>query len=142
PAIRKLTEKVSPEFMTSVAIFTGGKDDDRVLVSRKDDGGVLVAAGFPLSEVWDSSHSTVSEQATLDGWAAGAIRDGSAPVAFWSFDVRAEQAPGLRHGDWCRVEVRDHYWIPDGLYERRIVEVSGDEESEWLSVTIAGMQGW
>ena len=141
PALRGLTESTSPEFMASTAFFTGGKDDDRVLVSRQHDQ-TLIAAGFPLAEIWDSSHSTVSEQATLDGWAKGALADGQAPVQFWEAEVRADRAAGLRHGDWCTIEVLDHWWIPDGIYERRIVEVSGDAESEWLGITIAGMQGW
>lgn len=141
PDIRGLAEATSPEFMASTAFFTGGKDDDRVMISRQHDPG-LIDAGFPLAEIWDSSHSTVSEQATLDGWAKGALEDGQAPVQEWEFEVRADRAAGLRHGDWCTVEVADHWWIPDGVYTRRIVEVSGDAESEWLGVAVAGMQEW
>ncbi len=141
PAIRGLTEKVSPEFMCSTVFFTGGKNDDRVLISRKQNPA-LIAAGFPLTEIWDSSHSTVSDQRILDGWAEGAISDGSAPVQLWNFDVRADRAAGLRHGDWCAIDVRDHFWIPDGLHQRRVVEVSGTQDENWLGVAVAGMQGW
>jgi len=141
PDIRKLTEKVSPEFLASSVFFTGGKDQDRVMVSHRYDS-TLIDAGFPLMEVWDSSHSTVSEQPTLDGWALSRLADGQAPVTLWSFDVRAERAIGLRAGDWCTVEVRNHWWIPDGEYSRRIVGVSGTAVEDWYGVTVAGMTGW
>lgn len=141
PAIRGLTEKTSPEFMCSTAFFTGGKNEDRILLSRRQNAG-LIAAGFPLTEVWDSSHSTVSEQSALDGWAEAAISDGAAPVQFWSFDVRSDRALGLRHGDWCVIDVRDHFWIPDGVHQRRVVEVSGTQDEDWLRVAVSGMQGW
>jgi hypothetical protein len=141
PDIRKLTAKVSPEFMASSVFFTGGKDQDRVMVSHQYDS-TLVDAGFPLVEVWDSSHSTVSEQPTLDGWASSRLTDGQSPVSLWSFEVRAERATGLRAGDWCTVEVRDHWWLPDGEYARRIVGVSGTAVEDWYGVTVAGMTGW
>jgi hypothetical protein len=127
--------------MTSSVFFTGGKDQDRVMVSHRYDS-TLIDAGFPLMEVWDSSHSTVSEQATLDGWAQSRLNDGQALLQLWSFDVRAERAVGLRAGDWCTLEVRDHWWIPDGEYSRRIVGVAGDAVEDWYSVTVAGMTGW
>ena len=141
PDVRELEWKVSPEFMCSTAIFTGGKDDDRVMIARAA-SDTLIAAGIPLSEVWDSSHSSVSVQSTLDGWAQKTHDEGQAPVQYWSFDVRAERAASLRHGDWCTVDVEDHETIPDGVYPRRIIEVSGTHDSEWLSVTVAGELSW
>lgn len=141
PDVRGLSVKVSPEFMTSTAIFTGGKEDDRVLVARATSLD-LVVAGLPLTEIWDSSHSSVSQQATLDGWAGKQVEEGQAPVQYWSFEVRADRAHGLRHGDWCTVEIADHWLVPDGSYARRVVEVSGSADSEWLGVTVAGELSW
>lgn len=141
PAVRKLREKTNPEFLASSAFFLGGKNDDRVLISQRTDPSLL-DEGFPLAEVWDTSHSTTSDQAALNGWADAALRDAEAPIQFWSFDVRADRAHGLRHGDWCVIEVSDHWWIPDGAYQRRIVEVSGGVDSAWLGVTVSGMQEW
>lgn len=141
PDARGLSVKVSPEFMASTAIFTGGKDDDRVMVARAT-SQAIVNAGVPPIEVWDSSHSSVSEQSTLNGWAGKAIAEGQAPVQYWSFEVRADRALGLRHGDWCTVEVADHWLVPDGSYTRRVVEVSGNADSAWLGVTVAGELSW
>ena len=141
PDIRKLAGKISPEFMASSVFFTGGKDQDRVLISHRYDS-TLIDAGFPLVEVWDTSHSTVSEQTTLDGWAQSRLNDGQAPLNLWSFEVREERAVGLRSGDWCTLEVRNHWYIPDGEYSRRIVGVSGTAVEDWYGVTVAGMTGW
>ncbi|PRI10913.1 hypothetical protein [Leucobacter massiliensis] len=141
PDIKDLNAKISPEFLTQTAIFTGGKDDDRVLVGRAT-GTSLIEAGVPLSEVWDSSHSSVSEQATLDAWARRRLEDGASPIQYWSFAVRAERADGLRHGDWCTIEVTDHWLIPDGSYPRRILEVSGSHDNDWYGVVVAGMTSW
>lgn len=141
PDTGPVTVKVSPEFMASTAIFTGGKDDDRTMIARATSNDLIIA-GIPMTEVWDSSHSSVSQQATLDGWAGKRIEEGQAPVQYWGFDVRADRAAGLRHGDWCTIEISDHWLIPDGSYPRRIVEVSGTEKQEWLNVTVAGELSW
>ena len=141
PDIRGLSVKISPEFMASTAIFTGGKEDDRVMVARATSLDLIIA-GVPPVEVWDSSHSSVSNQAALDGWAGKRIEEGQAPVQYWSFDVRAERALGLRHGDWCTVEVQDHWLVPNGSYARRVVEVSGSADGAWLGVTVAGELSW
>lgn len=141
PDLRDLKPKISPELMCSTAIFTGGKEDDRVMVARAH-SSTLIDAGIPLIEEWDSSHSSVSRQSTLDSWARRRLAEGQAPVQYWSFDVRAERAVGLRHGDWCTIEVADHWMIPDGSYPRRILDVSGGVDDDWRGVVVAGETAW
>lgn len=141
PDIKNFSSSVSPEFMNSVSIFSGGKDGDRVMFSRETSVD-LAAAGIPYIEVWDTSHSSVSEQSTLDGWAKKSLEEGSAPVEYWGFDVRVDSAPNLRHGDWCTLEMLDHWLIPDGSYPRRIIEVRGTDKEDWYQVTVAGELSW
>lgn len=141
PDVRKLGVRVSPENMHSTAIFTGGKDDDRVMVARAQTVEQL-NQGIPASFLWDSSHSTVSDQATLDGWARAAAADGAAPIQYWSFEVRKERAAGLRKGDWCTLEAFEHWLVPDGSYPRRVLSVSGSVDSDWLQVVVAGEVTW
>ena len=141
PDIRKFSSEVDPEFMASSVVFTGGKEDDSVMVSYASDP-TLLDAGLPWSMIWDSSHSSVSIQATLDGWAQQALARGQAPVQYWGFEVRACSALGLRHGDWCTVEASNHWLVPDGTYTRRVVEVSGTIGSDWVRVVVAGEMSW
>lgn len=141
PGIRNLEDKISPEFMCQTAIFAGGKEADGIMLARAT-GSDLIDAGIPLSEIWDTSHSSVSRQETLNGWAQKRLSEGSTPTAYWSFDVRSDRAIALRHGDWCDIDVYKHWSIPDGSYRRRIVEVSGSTDPEWLSVVAAGALTW
>lgn len=141
PDISSLKTRTSPEFMTSTAIFMGGKEDDRIVASRAHSLD-LIANGIPLTEIWDTSHSSVSVQSTLDGWAGKALDEGSAPIQYWEFNVRADRAHGLRHGDWCTVEVSDHWLIPDGSYSRRVIAISGSSDQSYLGVTVAGELSW
>lgn len=141
PDIRGLNFKISPEFLAQTAIFMGGKDEDRVMASRRTGSG-LVNAGVPLCEVWDTSHTSVSRQATLDGWAQARYDEGQAPIQYWTFEARADSAVGLRAGDWCSIGVFDHWAIPDGAYDRRVVEVSGSADSDWIGVVVAGVVSW
>lgn len=141
PSIRNLNLKVSGEFLASEAILSGGKEDDTVMMSRAWGTSLQDAGVFP-AQVWDSSHSSVSVQSTLDGWAAKALSYGQTPVQYWTFEVREEHAVSLRHGDWCSVDVLDHWLIPDGSYTMRVVQVSGTIGNPWLSVTTAGEMTW
>lgn len=133
--------KISGEFLASTTIFTGGKDEDKVLISQRHDT-TLLDAGFPLVEVWDSSHSSVSIQGTLDGWAEGRLAEGQLPVHYWTFSVRSERAVGIRKGDWCTIDTENHWAVPDGTHTRRIVEVSGTDDPAMLRITVAGEAAW
>lgn len=141
PDVRGLDFKVSPEFMCSSAVVMGGKDADSTMAARAMDM-TLPNAGIPLTEEWDTSHSSVSDQATLNGFAQKRVIEGQAPIQYWSFEVRSARAYGLRKGDWCTIEVADHWGIPDGSYRRRIVELSGDSDSGWFGLVVAGEHSW
>lgn len=141
PSIKGLSLKVSPEFMCQTAIFTGGKDDDRVMLARAT-GMELINAGIPLTEEWDTSHSSVSRQRTLNEWADNRLVEGSAPVRYFTFDVRDSHAPSLRHGDLGTIDVVDHWLIPDGSYNLRVMNVAGSTDSDWLTVTVGGLMTW
>lgn len=153
PDIGPITITVSPEFFCSTAIFMGGKggtdgagtDGNRVLASRALNSEI-VDKGVPAHFVWDTSHSSVSDQSTLDGWAARRALEGGAPVQYWKFKVRASSAPGLRHGMMVDLLIEDHWFIPDGVYSRRVVEISWSTETysdpEWFDVVVAGELAW
>jgi hypothetical protein len=136
PSARKLKQKLVSSYLTSRVYMTGGKSDDRMLVSRADDE-TLLDLKFPFRETVDTSHSTVSEQPTLDSWATRRLAQGQRLGKFWTFEVRKDLAHQMRKGDWCTLQVRGSYMIPDGIYRRRVVALSGDVASRWFTVTTA-----
>lgn len=114
-------------------VFSGGKDDDKVLLARAQGHGPL-ADGFPRAELWDSSHSTVSVQATLQSWADGAL--GGLPDRI-SFDVLASRVHGVRHGDIGELASQGHWDLPDGEYAARVLSVGrNSSDPDWVSISL------
>lgn len=137
PDLRGYERTTSADELVTEATFSGGKDEDRVLLARSLNAE-LVAAGFPRREEWDSSHSSVSDLSTLQGWADQAAAIGAGFIETLKFEVRAELAVGLRHGDWCQIESLDHWDMPDGVYDRRIISVGRDADSDWVAISCIG----
>lgn len=129
--------------LSSLAWATGGRQSDSILVSRAYDGS-LIDAGFPLLETVSTSHSSVSQQATLDGHTRDALS--SRPVESWSFTAKAHpidsdgqpagpQLGDFRSGDYAEVIIEpwdpatgrgDPYLLDGGTFQHRIVGLSGD----------------
>jgi hypothetical protein len=135
--------------MGSLAWMAGGRQADDVLVSRAYDP-TLINQGYPLLELADSSHTTVSVQETLDKWANQAVINGRGGEDVWSFTVKAyptddkgvqagPQVGSYNVGDFCDIIVapdRDPY-LEGGTYRRRIVGLSGDEQGEDVKIQCA-----
>lgn len=137
PDLKNFRRSSDPSSIVTEAVFSGGKEDDEVMLARSQNSG-LVDAGFPRKELWDSSHSSVSEQDTLQGWADGSVTVGSGVIEEISFDVKADKAVGLRHGDLCQIQSKGHWDMPDGVYDRRILSVVRKDDSEWVSIQVIG----
>lgn len=137
----------------SFAWATGGRQADDVLVSRAYDS-TLIDQGFPMMELIDSSHSTVSQQATLDKYAAQNAINGRGSEETWSFTVKARpvdkdgnpagpQVNSYNVGDFCDITIApydaesgvgDPYLPAGGTFRRRIVSIAGDELGEDLKI--------
>jgi hypothetical protein len=136
-AADELTVKTDPSYMADIAWATGGRNADVSLVSRASTTK-LRAAGYPLLETLDSSHSDVVEQETLNSYTAETLRTAYVPANFWAIKVKADASPYLYEyavGDLARVHVEGSPYLPDGTYPRRIAALSGDEQGEWITVT-------
>lgn len=93
--------------IASTGWATAGRSADTVLVARSIDP-TLTDLGYPLLETLDSSHTSVSVQATLDGYAAESTTLGRSPFETWDFTVEANARPFLGsfwEGDWCEIDV-------------------------------------
>lgn len=144
-ALSKFNVKADGASMAGTAWATAGRSADTVLVARSVDT-YLTDEGFPLLETLDSSHTSVSEQATLNAYANEATLLGRGPLETWDFDVETNQQPYLGsywEGDWCEITVAgydpetgegDPYLYEKQTSVRRITNLSGDEQGLTVSV--------
>lgn len=137
PSIRNLIEVEDASAMAAMAWATGGRQGGVALAELFSDD-FLTAAGYPLLETVDSSHSDVSEESTLQDYAANATLLGRAPRSAWSFEAKADVVPRAGQylpGDLADIVVADDPYIPAGTYTREIASISGDEAGRWVTVT-------
>lgn len=137
PSVSGVNESSNPSEMADVYFATGGRTEDTALVARAR-STQLRDAGYPLMMQLDSTHSDVSVQATLDGYAAAGLRNASKEIKFRTFEVRADMAPYLNEyhpGDLAQVNIEDSGYLPDGDPVRRIAKLSGDQDAEFIKVT-------
>lgn len=117
---------------------SGGKNSDRLLLTRQQDADAL-RAGWPIIFKGDTSNGSADSLAALHATArnnlAASRRDRT-----WKLSVGTEHDPHV--GDHVRLRVNDPY-----LHERRsdgtaeattvgliVTDVSGGTDSEWLDV--------
>lgn len=141
--------------MGSLAWQLGGKQADDVLVSRAYDS-TLVDANFPLMELYDASHSTVSIQGTLDDYASADVVTGRTVQETWALTVKAYpvdsagnpagiQVGSYTVGDFATLHIADWNpetgigdpYIPGDDYTMRIIGLSGDEQGVDITVACA-----
>lgn len=96
----------------------------------------LVASGWPKLENVDGSHTSATEQDTLDGWAQADVATYKRGMTKWAGRVRIDGTDGRGNvtgspsldtvsvGDSAYFQMRNHRWIPDGVYGQRILSVS------------------
>lgn len=154
--VSKFTIDGDASKMGSWSWQTGGRQSDDVLVARAYDPA-LVDAGFPLMDVLDTSHTSVSKQSTLDGYAKAGALLGKQLTETWSFTVEAfptdeegnpagPQLTAWNVGDFCDLTVAkydeetgagDPYLTEGGKFPLRIIGRSGDEKGTTVKVQCA-----
>lgn len=113
----------------SAGWMTAGKQSGAPLLSRVINDAPI-AAGYPPLDVVDTSHSDVSQQATLDAYNTGNVAEAQQAVRALSFSVRADATPALgqyRPGDTMTIDVPDGHTWHTAKIPIRITSISGDE---------------
>jgi len=121
----------------SQAFASGGRTSDEVLIAQSDDP-TLLNAGFPLMQIVDASHSSVSESPTLQGYADELTTKGNQPLMTFSFDHDMSRIPsigGFNVGDFAKIKVRNNAYLETKTYRSRIVARSGSEKSDKVKLT-------
>lgn len=90
----------------------------------------LIAAGYPLLDDVDSTHTSASVQTTLDSWAAANVAlQGTVPEQ-WKSTVLAETSPRAGEyapGHFVTYNVIGHHWLPDGMYNQRLLSLGRND---------------
>ncbi|MBG9887344.1 hypothetical protein ABE10_12645 [Bacillus toyonensis] len=117
------------ESMATEAYGVGGRNEDILLVSRSR-SGVLTADGWPVLQVADKSHTTVSLLDTLRGYTDQLVTDGSTLPE--SYELKVASGYDVRVGDWADLTVQDRY-LGDRTVPLIVVSVSRDRTA-WQTV--------
>lgn len=136
-----LKVQTDPTQMGSLAWAQGGRANDTTLVRGLYDP-TLIDHGYPLLELESDVSVNTVEESTLDSSNAETLRTASKPWEFWSFNIRADQAPyPYEYGPGSLIDVivtKDTPisggYVPVGTHQRRIVSLSG-AISDWITVT-------
>lgn len=138
-SVTRLKLNVNGSKIGSQAFALGGRADDLALVTVSTDS-TLTAAGFPLLELVDSSHATVEQASTLQGYSDELVSRGRLPIQTMSFTHRVSTQPYLssfRAGDFAVVRVVGSRYLPPAEHIFRILSRSGDVKSTTVDLTFA-----
>jgi hypothetical protein len=113
-----------------------GNGMERTLLTGHYADTSLVSVGWPKLEAVDGNHTSATEQVTLDGWARADVETYKRGITKWAGEVRIDGTDGrdkdtgspsldtVSAGDSAFFQLRDHRWIPDGVYGQRIISVA------------------
>jgi hypothetical protein len=104
--------------MASACYMTGGKDDDTLLIAHSV-GATLTDAGWPLLQVADTSHSTVSVLSTLQSYATATVSASDVPSGSVALTVPATSQ--VHVGDWANVRYGSN---ESDVLELKVTDVS------------------
>lgn len=114
-------------YMATQSFGTGGKNDDTLVVAHAV-GGSLEADGWPVLQVANTSHTTISQTSTLRKYVNADVAAGDTPQE--SRSMTCPMSLRVRVGDWA--ELRDEAGV--GSY--KVTDVSGDAAKGRLTVSL------
>lgn len=158
--VSELTIDLDGSDLSEWSWATGGRTADTTLISSAY-SAQLSNEGYPLYEFLDSSHSDVSVQSTLDGYAAANLVQNATPTETWAFSVKAHpkdkngfnagpQLGDYNVGDFISLHIdpynsvtnRGDLYIVEGVDKAlRIIGLSGDERGDDVSIKCAPVVG-
>lgn len=100
----------------------------------------LTDLGWPLLEGEVTASDTEANQSKLLSYATEDLAKASKTSEAWTVTVSRDGSPNVgqyRKGDWARLRVRGHHYIPDGDYDMRILAISGNSGSEDVVLTMS-----
>lgn len=109
-------------------VIVRGNGSERALTYSYASSNELLSVGWPRLAFIDTSHTSASDQATLDGWSSSILGQQTDPVETWSTSAKIAGSPGLESylpGFRVKYTVNDHPWVADGDYRFRLLGYAG-----------------
>lgn len=128
----------------STAVYTRGNATERAAQVAYAADTTLITPGWPVLESADTTHQSVTEFATLQGYANEWVRFYKNPVETWSAEVVTFVSPVVgtyKPGDTAVFNIQDHPWIPPGQYSQRILGWQQAGSISRLSLFLEARQG-
>lgn len=122
--------------LASYGYATGGSASG-VSLMYKSNNTTLLTKGYPVFDLVDSAHATATTQAQVQAYADNIALQGVAPYETWNMEVLAYQSPTVdtyNVGDFINVNIVRDDFIPAGIYNQRIVMISGDAQSKYVKI--------
>lgn len=116
---------IDSEDLCTESYGTGGKDNDSLLVARSR-SQTLIDKGYPVLQIANTEHSSVSELPTLQSYVASDVRWGSVEPKSQSFHVN--RSLNVQCGDWADIRTSQ------GVKRMKITDVSGSLSESYLTV--------
>lgn len=116
---------IEGEDLCSQSYASGGREKDMLLVARAI-SSTLPNAGYPVMQIANKSHSSVSEQATLKSYVNSDVQAGNRYGLTRS--LRCDMSVDVKPGDWADVRTRN------GVLKLKVTDVSGSLSNGYLTV--------
>lgn len=138
---------------TSAFVKGSGQEREQTYARLQDTR--LIDAGWPMMDYVDGTHTTATDQATLDGWAAADLALYGHSVETWSaaLRTRSRTASGVDEvsalgaylpGYFVTINIAPnhrHRWIPPGQYASRILGIASGSESGKVKISLETLRG-
>lgn len=108
----------------TTSVFTRGNATERASQVAYATDTTLTGVGWPVLESIDTTHQSVTDFITLQGYANEWVRYYKNPVETWAAEVVMDVSPLVgtyKPGDTAVFNIQNHPWIPAGRYNQRIL---------------------
>lgn len=122
------------------AMYTKGNTTERASSVAYSVNSVLVNAGWPALESVDTTHTSATDAATIQGYADSDLVLYASPVEIWTAIVAVDASSSAfgtyNPGSIAVFNMQGHGFIPDGTYSQRILGFSNSSVGPITSVKL------
>jgi hypothetical protein len=121
--------------------WTKGSGDKYTTLYGTASASNLTDAGWPLSDMVDSSHVSATDQGQLSAWATADLALNGKATETWTAYVDANSNPQLgsyQLGYFATFNITGHIWLQDQQYSGRILGIANGRSAGEVALTVEG----